>query len=153
MSPDDPADDIRQRMAELRRELASDVQEVSRSAREMTDPKFYLRRFPWAMAGAAVAVGFLLVPKKKREIIQPDAETVAELIRQKKIHIEPMDSQKKDSLIKTLMLMGVTWAAKAGAGYMTQQLSSAAFNRGKNTQDQSAELPPGPSPLQQPWQS
>jgi ElaB/YqjD/DUF883 family membrane-anchored ribosome-binding protein len=67
MATDDSAEAIRRRMAELRRELAFDVRDVSRSARAMTNPAYYVRKFPWATTAAAAIVGYLLIPKKKRD--------------------------------------------------------------------------------------
>jgi ElaB/YqjD/DUF883 family membrane-anchored ribosome-binding protein len=82
--PEDSAEALRQRMAELRRELTCDVRDVSRSAQEMADtakemanPLYYIRRFPWLSAAAAVAVGYLLVPKK-RQAVNPDPDVVDE---------------------------------------------------------------------------
>ena len=64
-SPEDEAQAVVERMAALRRELADDVEHVAESAKAMTDWTFYVRRFPWLAVGAAAAVGFLLVPRKK----------------------------------------------------------------------------------------
>ena len=148
MSSDDAADDIRQRMAELRRSLAYDVEDVSRGATAMTDPSYYVRRFPWAAVAIAAAAGYMLIPKKK-ELNQPDPETVAELVRKQKIRVEPMKRDKeREGLLKTLLVMGITWAAKTGAGFVGQQLSSAALDRARPKE---AQAPP--SATQQPWQS
>src|SRR5436189_4416070 len=87
MASDDPADAIRRRMAELRRELTFDVRDVGRSARAMANLSFYVRQFPWATMVLTAAAGYLLVPKKK-EVIYPDPDTLAELVRKKQVHVD-----------------------------------------------------------------
>jgi hypothetical protein len=159
MASDDSAERIRRRMAELRRELECDVREVGRSARVMTDWTFYVRKFPWAVAAVAAATGFMLIPKKK-SVIKPDPDMIAELVKQKKIRVEPVAKQSPDKpgIIKTLLMMGITWGARAAMAHITQQMTSAA----QRHQDQSSaarashgtqepEHEPGPSPLQEPW--
>jgi len=126
VSPEEPAEEICKRMAELRRELVHDMQEVSRSAKAMASPAFYVRKFPWATLAVAAGVGYMLIPKKKQQVMQPDMEALAELMR--KNHVDVNASQAKDSpgMIKTLAAMGLTWAAKAGMNYVIQQATTAA---------------------------
>lgn len=151
MSPDDSAAKIRRRMAELRRELECDVREVSRSARVMTDWTFYVRRFPWAMAGLAVGAGYMLIPKKK-EIIKPDPEMLAEMVKRNQLRVEPVARDKeKPGFAKALLVMGITWAARTGMNYMGQRLSDAALH--KAHEPAQPQHQPAPSPLDEPWQS
>jgi hypothetical protein len=127
----DDAEDICRRMAELRCELASDVCEVSRSARVMTDWRFYVRRFPWAAVGVAAAAGFLLVPKRKEvQVISPDPNALAEMFKKQQLRVEtPAHAKEQQGLMKTLLLMGITWAAKAGMNYMGERVRTAAVNK------------------------
>ena len=151
MSADDEATIIRRRMGELRRELACDVQEVGRSARVMTDWTFYVRRFPWATAAVVAAVGYMLVPKKK-EIIKPDPEMLAEMVKKKQLHVEPVARHKEnEGLLKTLFVMGLTWAARTGAGYMGRRISEAALHKAQEPRQPHHQ--PAPSPLDEPRKS
>jgi hypothetical protein len=150
MSTDDSAEKICRRMAELRRELECDVREVSRGAAVITDWKFYARKFPWAIVGAAAVAGYMLVPKRK-PIIKPDAETVAELVRQKKIRVESVTPDpNKPGIAKSLLMMGLTWAARAGAEYVKEQMAVAAKNKARSHAGH-PDHEPGPSPLEEPW--
>ncbi len=84
----DDIDDIRRRMAKIRRELHEDVRDVVESAEAVTDWKHYIRDYPWASVGLAAAVGFFLVPKRRKSVkpaevaravvaqIQPTVEAV-----------------------------------------------------------------------------
>jgi hypothetical protein len=117
MDPDASAEKIRRRMAELRRELECDVRQVSDDARTMTDWTFYVRRFPWAVAALAAAVGFMLIPKRK-QVIKPDPEMLAELVKNKKVKVQQVAStNEKQGFIKPLLLTAVTWAARQGFQY------------------------------------
>ncbi len=64
-------DEIRRKMAWIRRELRDDVLGVVESAEEIADWRHYIRDYPWAAVGLAAAVGFMLVPK--RRTVEPAA--------------------------------------------------------------------------------
>ena len=72
---------IRQRMEEVRCDLDEDVQGIVEGARDMRDWRSYVRTYPWVCVGAAVAVGYLLVPRRP-VAMQPDAEALTELVKQ-----------------------------------------------------------------------
>jgi hypothetical protein len=131
MATDDSADEIRGRMAELRRDLAFDIHEVSRNARVMTDWRFFARRFPWVVFGVAAVAGYMLIPKRKEvKVISPDPNALAEMFRKEQLKLETPASKKESrSMAKSLLLMGITAAAKFGANYMGEQLRTAAMNR------------------------
>ena len=143
MSADEPAENICRRMAELRRELVHDMQDVSRSAKAMASPSFYIRKFPWATLAIAAGVGYMLIPKKK-QVIKPDMEALAELVRKNQVNINASKAaEESQGMVKTLAVMGLTWAAKAGMNYVIQQLTTAATK--------AAEPKPAPSsPVDEP---
>jgi hypothetical protein len=157
LKPDDSADAIRRRMAELRSELTCDVREVKRSTREMAEqarelasPMYYIRRFPWASAAVAVGIGYLLVPKR-RQVIKPDPEMLAELVRKQQVKVDTgKASQDKQSMLQSLAVMGLTWALKTGLNYAGQHIASAAMNK-SSTAPREKHHEPAPSPLEEPW--
>ncbi len=120
----------------------------------MTDWTFYVRKFPWAVVGAAALAGYMLVPKRK-PVIKPDPEMIADLVKQKKIRVESVTKQpEKPGIIKSLLMMGMTWALRNGAAYMTQQMTAAARNAHHKARARAeSEHEPGPSPLHEPWTS
>lgn len=81
-SPDTKA--IRQRMEEVRCDLDEDVQEIVEGARDMGEWRTYVRSYPWISLGAALAVGYLIVPRRHLGI-KPDARTLAELAKQSRL--------------------------------------------------------------------
>src|SRR6476660_478798 len=122
---DDEVEKIRKRMSELRRELVYDVQDVSRSAKAMASPSFYIRKFPWATLAVAAGVGYMLIPKKK-QVVQPDMEALAELVRKNQVNINTKAAEPSQGMMASLAVMGLSWAAKAGLNYVVQQMTTAA---------------------------
>lgn len=126
MGTEDSAEAIRRRMAELRQDLTSDVKEVSRGARELASPMYYVRRFPWAVVAGAAAVGYMLIPKK-RHAVTPDAEMLAELVRKNQVKVETAKaSSDSQSLARSLVVMGLTWGLRTGLTYLGQRMTAAA---------------------------
>jgi hypothetical protein len=147
MATEDSAEAIRRRMAELRRELTYDVRDVGRSARAMASPAYYVRKFPWATTAVAAAIGYLLIPKKK-PVVQPDPELLAELVRKNQVRLDASAAVKdQQGMLKSLVVMGVTWAAKAGVNYMVQRLTAAAAAKGNE-----AESAPS-APAEESWKA
>ena len=61
-------DEIRRKMAWVRRELREGVLGVVESAEAVTDWKHYIRDYPWATVALAAAVGFMVVPKRRKTV-------------------------------------------------------------------------------------
>ncbi|MEA2631568.1 MAG: hypothetical protein QOE66_1787, partial [Chloroflexota bacterium] len=61
-------EEIRRQMAQIRRELHEDVQEVVAGAEAVADWRRYIRMYPWAAVGIATATGYLIVPKRRRSV-------------------------------------------------------------------------------------
>jgi hypothetical protein len=139
---DDDAEAIRRRMAELRRELTGGVQEVSRNARAMTDWTLYVRRFPWATVAVAAAAGFAMVPRKKA-VISPDQEALAEMVRKKQLRLDvDHKAEKKQGMLASLAAAAVAWAAKAGMTYMGERMRTAAINKAHEERPAAAAAAP-----------
>lgn len=59
------SEEILRRMKEIRNDLDEDVQEIVEQARAMQDWRTYMKSHPWVFVGAAVAVGYILVPNRR----------------------------------------------------------------------------------------
>ena len=66
MNDPPPAESVRARMQQLRCEIDGDMEDMSAHARTMLDWKHYVKTHPWVCFGAAVALGFLIVPKRPK---------------------------------------------------------------------------------------
>jgi hypothetical protein len=122
---DDEAQMISRRMAELRRDLITDVLQVRQGARVMTDWKFYVGRFPWVALGVAALAGFMAVPRKKA-VISPDQEALAELVRKKHLRLNVDHKQEKPGLISAIVATAASVAAKSAMGYFSERMRSVA---------------------------
>ncbi len=58
-------EELRQRMAQIRSATHGDVETILTGLRQNLDWRYHLERHPWAFAGAAALLGYLLVPKSK----------------------------------------------------------------------------------------
>jgi len=152
VASDESAEAIRRRMAELRRELTIDVHDVSRSARELASPMYYVRHFPWATAAVAAGIGYILVPKKKH-VIQPDPEMLAELVRKEKVKVDTSKvAEEKQTMLKSLVMMGLTWGLRTGLNYMAQRVTTAAVNKSREAPEHHPQ-PPATSPAEETWKT
>jgi hypothetical protein len=57
--------EIQRRMAQVRRDLHQEAQEVVRGAQSMTDWKSLVKGHPWLSLGIAATVGYLIVPTRR----------------------------------------------------------------------------------------
>ncbi|TWU03218.1 hypothetical protein [Neorhodopirellula pilleata] len=61
---------IKQRMQEIRTQLPYDVDVARQSARELSDWRYHMGRYPWLLVGAAVVVGYVMVPHRKKSEVK-----------------------------------------------------------------------------------
>lgn len=85
---------IRQRMEVLRCDLDEDVQEIVEGAREVRDWRSYVRSYPWVCVGAALAIGYWIVPG--RHFGLQDAPALAELAKQSRLLAESHSGPKRN---------------------------------------------------------
>src|SRR5687767_11740821 len=100
-------------MNEVRCDLDEDVQEIVEGARGMGKWRYYVRTYPWVCLGAALAAGYLIVPRRQSGM-RPDAQTLAELANQSRLfaasHL-PAKGTTRDmflAFVGNLVLRGVT---------------------------------------------
>jgi hypothetical protein len=83
-------DEIRRQMAEIRRQMHVDVTEVVETAEEVFDWKNFIRNAPWLWVGAAFAVGYFVVPRRRKPVpvvavpvptVTPETQVVEPLVR------------------------------------------------------------------------
>jgi hypothetical protein len=57
--------DIQRQMAQIRHDLHEEVREAVTVAQTLTDWRSFVRNHPWVTLGAAAAVGYLIVPRRR----------------------------------------------------------------------------------------
>jgi len=113
MVHDSPATDaILQRMEEVRCDVDEDVQEIVEGARDMGKWRYYVRTYPWFCLGAALAVGYVIVPRRAGET-QSDTHKPDELAK-------PNSPPKSNALGILLPFVG-NLVMRGVAAYVGQQ--------------------------------
>jgi len=116
------AEQIQQEMHHVRAELRDDVQDMVASARVLREWRAYVRSYPWACLGAAAAVGYLIVPSRMM-VIRPDAASLLELAKQKKLTVKMDQFAQKPSLVSSLLGMAAGTLMQAGVALVTKQVN------------------------------
>src|SRR5438270_6788130 len=98
-------DEIRRQMAQIRRELHEDVQEVVAGAGAVFDWRRYIRSYPWAAVGVAVAVGYLIVPKRRRSVPR-DVARQADVAEVREVLKQVQDAAPQEKTRKSLVAVG-----------------------------------------------
>jgi len=120
------ADEIRRLMAQIRRELHTDVREVVASAEAVTDWRRYIRNAPWVALGVSVAVGYLIVPRRHRPtsqgvvaVVPADASKVKEIVAETRA--EAKKSERKGLIGRAFGFL-TPIAVRAAQSYALQYL-------------------------------
>ena len=136
------ADELRLKMAQIRRELHADVREVVANAEAVTDWRRYIRMYPWTALGVSAAVGYLIVPRRHKVVPVPvvipsDAGAVREVIEKEK---EEVKGPIRKGLLASALGFVAPVAMRAVQGYAVQYL--------ENWIAQQQAMAGGPSPAQ-----
>lgn len=120
------ADELQQKMREVRADIRHDVQELAASAREMADWTSYVRTYPWLCVGVALAVGYLVVPQRVR-IIHPDVNDLMELAGSDKlvVKVEETAQKQRRNMFAGLLEMAASSLLQGGVAVLTKQFSQA----------------------------
>lgn len=124
------AEEIRQEMSNVRRDLSLNYGEVVDNARDMADWRYYVRNYPWASLGAAAALGYLVVPNRV-EIISPSAEELVKLADKNRLVVERQPTaEPKSGVAGALFTMMANLLVRGLISYAGQKMGKTA---GKET--------------------
>jgi len=116
------AEQLQQEMRQVRAELRDDVQEMVDTARLLREWQAYVRSYPWVCLGAAAVVGYFVVPSRMM-VIRPDAASLLELAKQKKLTVKMDQFSQKPSLVRSLLGMAAGTLMQAGVALVTKQVN------------------------------
>lgn len=116
------ADEIRHQMADIRNCLHQDVQEIVDNARDMTNWRYYVRRYPWAAVGTAAALGYFVVPRRTK-VVSQDADAIADRLSAEYRSAMAGDAQphKKKTLVGEGFNFVANLAVRGLLSYAAQQ--------------------------------
>ena len=110
-------------MAQIRRDLHEDVKGVVQGAEAATDWRRFIRNYPWASMGVALAVGYVVVPRRHRPTttVQIAAPTgPAQVIPIESFKAAEPEKKKGKGLVGTLFGLVAPVALRAVQGYALQ---------------------------------
>ena len=114
-------DAIRRQMAQIRRELHEDMQNVVAGAEAATDWRRYVKLHPWASVGVAFALGFLIVPRRRRSITETAEKAAEQTVSRVQEAIAapppPRKKEKRSGLVGMLFGMAMPVAVRAAQSY------------------------------------
>lgn len=115
-------DDLRRQMAQIRRELHDDVKGVVEGAEAATDWRRYIRSYPWASLGVALAIGYLVVPRRQRDRTTTINVDPAEIARAVAAETPRVIEKEKPGrgIVGSLFGMVAPVAFRAAQGYALQ---------------------------------
>jgi hypothetical protein len=115
--------EIQRRMAQVRHELHEEVREAVKGAQSLTDWRSHVRHHPWLALGAAAAVGYLIVPRRRQEP-GPTIVAVAPQAAGATVPVPAAAAPKKKrwGLIGSALGLLVPIAVRAGQNYAIQYL-------------------------------
>ena len=125
---DNPADDICRRMEAVRRTAGEEVETIVRSARTLSDWRYYVKNHPFLLAGAAAGLGFLLIPKKKSPsptFAPDDTRELIELLKKHHVSGVTLDGPPK-GLLKTFAGLATPILLRTALNFAQSQMSSGA---------------------------
>jgi hypothetical protein len=112
---------IQDQMHDLRGQLDNDLEQIVDSAKELTDWRTYVRRYPWACVGVAAAIGYLVVPSRM-ELESPDVNTLLKLAKKNKLVVEANPyPRRREGLGSTAFQFLLNAAGRSALGYLGQK--------------------------------
>lgn len=110
-------DEIRRRMAQIRHELHEDMQEVVSGAEGAIEWRRYVRRYPWVAVSLAAALGYLIVPKRRKVVVEAK-QAVGELRKVAAVEAEKVQAKtRRKGWVRTALGLLTPLLVRAGQRY------------------------------------
>lgn len=141
---DREGEEILRQMALIRGNLHHNAEELAENARAMTDWRYYMRSYPWACVGAAVVLGYLVVPNRLH-VMSPDVDTLLKLAKKNRLLVKPEpEPQKRGGLVGPLFTFAANTLVRGLISYAGQQMGKAAGYQAAEATEEPAFSPHGP---------
>lgn len=124
--PEPPsAEQIREEMSQVRRDMSLSYGVAVENARDMADWRYYVRNYPWACVGAAAALGYLVVPNRV-EIVSPTARELMKLADKNKLVVERQPPAETKGISGALFTMLANLLVRGVISYAGQKMGKTA---------------------------
>jgi len=121
MNPISISDDIERQLATMRSVLHQDVRDLATEARTLVDWRYHFRAHPWLYCGGTAALGFMLVPARKRSL-RVEAAVVTDTDDDPKVVLQLRDTAHSGgSFLKTMLTLAATAVIRESLGYLIQR--------------------------------
>ncbi len=148
-------EEIQRRMAAIRHELHEDVREVVANAEAVTDWQRYLRMYPWAGVTAAFAIGYLIVPRRRKKVpadlaTQADVAQVREAVESAAVTARTPEPRRKSLLGTAWQLVGPL-VIRTAQSYAAQNLENWILQQQQTAAGPASRQSSGTPGQGQPW--
>lgn len=139
--------ELRRQMEQIRCDLADNVSNLSDDAKTLTDYRYYVRQHPWLSVAVVAAAGFVLIPRKTKQVA-PDHAVLEELLKKNQLVVQTKsEANQKKGLIATGVSLAAAAALRAAMSYAQTRavagLSSFGQSGSRHSRGQSHEQPAG----------
>jgi hypothetical protein len=110
---------ILRRMEEVRCNLDEGAQEIAESARDLTEWRHYVKRYPLTCLGTACAIGYAIVPRRRLEL-QKVNQTLGELADQSRL-LKTSQSPPTASLRTSVLMFAGNLLWRSALSYAARQ--------------------------------
>jgi hypothetical protein len=143
-NPSDPSpDDLRQRMSQIRSASHGDVDTILDGLRQNLDWRYHLQRHPWAFAGAAALLGYLLIPKGRAKALL-DTAGIKQLANE--LNLPLKSEQKKGLLHEWVLPLAIRWgtngALQVGQLLLAKMMAKSAAKEVVVEEEETSFIPP-----------
>lgn len=115
-------EELRNQMARIRAGARWKAVQIKRETRQLTDWKYYVKSYPWLVAGGAVLLGYLLVPQRQTVVAVPPARLPPGTPPQGPSQ-EAVETATKTGLLAGAAALVWSVVYKAGMTYATRRLT------------------------------
>lgn len=115
-------------MQSVRHQMGNDVGQIVDSVRTLGDWKYYVSKHPWLCLAGAAAIGFLVVPKRPKNVTL-DADAVKELAKQHNVRVELKENpDAKNGIVAGAIGLLGNVALRGAMNYLGQNIGKFAGN-------------------------
>jgi hypothetical protein len=133
----DSAEEIVKRMQHVRRDVGDDVKGIVETARTLSDWRYHVKHHPWLCVGLALALGFLVVPKRKR-IPSAEAKELISLLKKYNVGVTTPPASA-GGLLRTVISLAAPAVARTAMTIAQNRFAAMSSGHAAQSQRESAE--------------